>query len=485
MLGAEILLLWLAAFDGAGYRAVSIPPGLWWMVLPSFLPYLGALYLAERGRGPSLRVVLLVSLALRLPFYALGPALSDDLFRYVWDGQVQQAGISPYTFAPDSPVLLALRDANWPQINHPELRTPYPPVAQVLFWLGSLLTGEGWGVKLVLGATELAGVWGIGRLLEKRGESAGLALGYAWNPLIIIEFAWSGHIDAAALGFFGVALWGLLSPGGSRWSRYVGGFFFGLAVWVKYLPLLALPALWKGVDRGARRGLLAAPLVLAVALPYYLGAGESSAGSLGVYARRWVFNDSGHALLYKASREAIDQSVDSLLWTPFRVARRALDPQTFDGAAEDSLTAEVSARSAATLADRTRFARFQMASYASRGLSLLLLLVIGWIALKRAADPWDAIAATFTGFLFLAPTVHPWYVSWGVFFLPRTKSPALLALSALVLLSYLSHAKGWNQETSVLLLEYVPVALLLLWRPVWRAGGAILRWKRSRARAAA
>lgn len=457
---AELSLLWLTALDGWGYPPASLPVGLFGLALPSFLPFLFALYRLQRGQEISLGALLLVAVAARLPFYGLGPVLSDDLFRYVWDGQVQHAGINPYTFAPDSPALFAFRDEGWSAINHPELRTPYPPVAQLLFFLGAGLSAHGWGVKVVLGAVELAGIYGLARLFQRRGASVGMVAAYAWNPLPVLEFAWSGHIDAAGIGLFGLALYGLLAPGLSRRARYAGGFAFGAAVLVKYLPLLALPVLWRRGGGEARHGLWAAPLVLVIAAPYYLGAGESSAGSLGVYARRWVFNDSAHAVFYKATREALEYTIDAPAWAPLRAARRVLDPQPYDGPTTEGIGPRLSSAVQAKIGDRTRFARFQMASYVSRGVSLLLLLGFVWRSVRRD-DPLEGAALVFGGFLLLAPTVHPWYLGWGLLLAPRARGGAMLAFSALVLLSYQSLANGWVQDNTLRWLEYGAVGLLL------------------------
>ena len=62
------------------------------------------------------------------------PMLSDDVYRYVWDGRVQLEGVHPYRYAPVDPALGTLRDAHvFPRINHPEVPTIYPPLAQSLF----------------------------------------------------------------------------------------------------------------------------------------------------------------------------------------------------------------------------------------------------------------------------------------------------------------------------------------------------------------
>ena len=99
--------------------------------------YVTALWLVHRHEQPeatrqahglSLGLVLLFALLARLVLLGATPTLSDDIYRYRWDGRVQQAGIDPYAYAPNDPALASLRDADFTRINFPHLRTVYPPV---------------------------------------------------------------------------------------------------------------------------------------------------------------------------------------------------------------------------------------------------------------------------------------------------------------------------------------------------------------------
>jgi alpha-1,6-mannosyltransferase len=449
----ELFFLVASAIDGAGRMPGRLFDGLFGAALWAFIPYIGAVYLARNQQAPSARQVIIIALLLRAPFYFIWPVLSDDLFRYVWDGRVQLAGFDPYVCPPNHEALVALRDNLWTYINHPELPTPYPYFAQILFFLGALLSPDDvWGVKLVLALFDLGAIFALMGALRSRGKAPGLALAYAWNPLIILEFAWSGHIDAAAVGLFVISMYALTSPGLSTRSRYWGGLAFGLSVLSKYVSILALPALWLLGGSEAKRGLRAAPLALLVALPYLFIAKDNS-GSLGIYTRRWVFNDSVHALVYTGARAQIDQMIDSELLLPLRMARRMLDPQRID---------EPGPARFATGADRTRF-------YVSRAVVGTLLLVVIVFAVRRRKDPWEASFLIFGGFLALFPTVHPWYATWGIPFLVFFEGLPMLAFSALVLLSYHVLGNDWREDRFYTWLEYTPVALLIFW-------GVLKRW---------
>ena len=87
---------------------------------------------ARPPRGALVWIVV-VAIGLRLICLARTPELSTDVWRYLWDGRVANAGTNPYRYPPDAPQLRYLRDANWQGINHKSISTIYPPGAQVMF----------------------------------------------------------------------------------------------------------------------------------------------------------------------------------------------------------------------------------------------------------------------------------------------------------------------------------------------------------------
>lgn len=187
-------------------------------------------------------IVLLFAVAIRVPLIFSPPFLSSDVFRYVWDGRVQAAGINPYRYIPSDPALEALRDdAVYPHINRAEYApTIYPPAAQVVFAIVGRVWSSVLGVKLAMVGFEALAVFCLLRLLNLANLPADRVLIYAWNPLAIWAFASNGHIDAAVVGFVSLAL--LL-----RARRLDGwaGFALGLATLTKFLPAVIAPALWR------------------------------------------------------------------------------------------------------------------------------------------------------------------------------------------------------------------------------------------------
>ena len=262
--------------------------------------YAGAVWRVRRVSGSALPVVLVLALAMRLLTFASPPLLSTDIYRYVWDGRVQAAGINPYLYLPAAPELRGLRDeragagAIYPHINRAYYApTIYPPVAQALFALVGLAWPTIWGMKAMMLAFDLLGIGAALALLRLARQPAERVLILAWNPLAVWEFAGGGHIDAAALGCVGLAL--VLA---ARRSRALAGLALGAAVLCKLLPAALFPAVWRRWDL---RMPLAAGALIAVSYACYAGAGWRVLGYLPGYVSEEGLGGSGFLLLRLAA----------------------------------------------------------------------------------------------------------------------------------------------------------------------------------------
>ena len=135
---------------------------------------LGALWIVRRERG-LWRWAVAASLLFRLVAVPGEPALSDDLYRYLWDGRVQLHGLHPYRFAPADPLVAEQSEAlatlqrgeQAAAVNHSELRTIYPPVAQWFFLAVAALGAGPVGLKLALGLVDFGVVLALGALLGR------------------------------------------------------------------------------------------------------------------------------------------------------------------------------------------------------------------------------------------------------------------------------------------------------------------------------
>jgi len=259
--------------------------------------YAGAVWRVGRRSGAALPAVLVLGLAMRLLIFASPPLLSTDIYRYVWDGRVQAAGINPYLYLPAAPELRGLRDegtaatAIYPHINRAYYApTIYPPVAQTLFALVGVAWPTIWGMKAVMLAFDLLGIGAALALLRLAGQPLERVLILAWNPLVVWEFAGGGHIDAAALGFVGL----MLVLAARRW-RALAGLALGAAVLCKLLPAALFPAVWRRWDL---RTPLAAGALIAGSYAWYAGAGWRVLGYLPGYAsEEGLGSGSGFLLL--------------------------------------------------------------------------------------------------------------------------------------------------------------------------------------------
>ena len=234
----------------------------------------------------TLPIILLVAVGCRLvPLFA-PPFLSSDVYRYAWDGVVQHAGVSPYRYVPGDAALSFLRVPHQDLFAHINRRdyahTIYPPAAQMLFyvvtWVSPTVTAMKTAMVLFEGVTIaalMALLYGLGRRREQ-------VLLYAWCPLLIWEIAGSGHLDSVAMAFIALALL-------ARFRRLalLTGVFLGIAVMLKFYPLVLLPALWwRGDGRGSAWKMPAAVAgVIAFGYACYAGVGMRVFGFLGGYAK--------------------------------------------------------------------------------------------------------------------------------------------------------------------------------------------------------
>jgi alpha-1,6-mannosyltransferase len=301
MTGPRTALTWLSiggvamvALTAAGLYCESHDRMPWYFnVVPDDLPwfiaaalaqgiiYLGAVLLVlrrERGRY-ALAVILGVAAIARLPVVLSTPYLSNDAYRYIWDGRVQARGINPYRFAPSDPHLTALRDAAvYNNINRREYaRTIYPPVAEMLFFAITRASESIVWMKTAMVAFEALAVWLLIRLLIGLRLSPEHVIIYAWNPIALWEFAGSGHVDAAAVAFIALALLAR-----HRERPFLTGFGLGCATMIKLYPALLFPALYRRWDWKMPAAFVAT--VLGSYAPY-LGVGTRVIGFLPVYLK--------------------------------------------------------------------------------------------------------------------------------------------------------------------------------------------------------
>lgn len=353
----------------------------------------------------SSRAVIGGALALRLVAFVGDPGFSDDVHRYVWEGELVRRGLDPYAVAPSDPRLAEVARAlprTHARLNHPEVPAAYPPVAQYANALGvtlgrtlggSLDEAARRGVRALYAGCDLLVLVPLAWLLRRAGRSRAHLVAWAWCPLVAVELGGAGHFDALGILLLCSAL-ALATP---RRPLFAAGrtrdAAVGLAVLgalTKLLPIGLVPFLVRGP--GARRRIALAALVLVAAVaPIGLlePRGPSAVDGLATYAFRWESTSLVHRFVERAFTGLFE--LDEGPTDPRRLAR-ALAAAAWIGA-------------------------------------------LAWLW-RRRADPLRAARVSIAAFLVFTPTLHPWYVTWIVPFLALERSRAFAYLVVVIPLAY-------------------------------------------------
>lgn len=382
-----------------------------------------ALYRGERGElswAPS--TILGVALLLRLMFLLAPPQLSDDIYRYLWDGSTLLRGANPYAVAPSAVTPPSGLASTHALINHPDYVTIYPPAAQVVFAAGATMGGGITGLKAFLVLLDIGLCALVIAVLRCLNLPVWQAVLYAWNPLPVLEIAGSGHVDGAGLTMLLVSCW-LLMAGMARsvplktWPFVLSGVFMAAASLVKLFPLALFPVLFLLVPSERRlyfmTGFMAG--VAALLLPF-LPHLTNMATTLDAYARNWEF--AGFAFTTVRWLTGSGTVARLLLSTCFLTAAVAITLRL-----KKQLMTEVSPA-----------AKGRLVLTACHGMAMAMLL--------------------------LTPTLQPWYALCLAVMLPFAPGPAGLVLCWAVFLTYrvqiLYFLSGqWNED------PYVTAAVFL------------------------
>ncbi|MEM7682877.1 MAG: hypothetical protein AAF288_13045 [Planctomycetota bacterium] len=429
---------------------------------------------AAAGRGLVWAIVL-GGLLIRLPWFFGDPLLEDDHFRYLWDGQVTAIGEDPYALSPteilagldpnatpeppQGPLWDAARDAQardtLGRINHPEVRTIYPPVAQLGFAVAQAITPyRVFGLRLLFLVCEVLTVWGLWVALRRLGRPTGWAAVYAWNPLLAWSLIGAAHMDALILPCLA---WALASA--ARGGVIGASGLLAVAAGVKLWPAMLAPLLWRSFwKRPVSAGLgalvfcavtivLVVPPIAAIEKP----TGGHDAGLLA-YSSRWRFNDALFSVFYNHYLEEIGDT-------------DKLQPKVKSASRQAAAVALFGVLGVAMLLPGSVSRDPDDSSAAKRNRQAGLAVSRRWLI---------ATAALFM----LSPTQLPWYAVWLAPMLVLTPSVGLMLYAGSLPLYYLwlhpAPPWGLGLETSpwvqngvvwaVLLLEGLALGLWWAWR---------------------
>ncbi len=258
-----------------------------------------ALYFGEKKEiSWSPLVILSVAIIVRCFYLFRTPELSDDIYRYLWDGLQILRGSNPYTFAPlEMPPLDVMSSDLLKKINHPELVTIYPPAAQLIFLIGAFLTKSVTGIKASLCIIDLATCIVIMKILSHMELPVWRTALYAWHPIPVLEIASSGHVDGAGMFFLLIAIFFLYSCNKHQISSlkedcflFVAGSALGIGALVKLYPLFLIPVFMVMI-KGKRRLIFILGVILsitALTIPF-MPALANSFDTLRIYLKNWEF----------------------------------------------------------------------------------------------------------------------------------------------------------------------------------------------------
>lgn len=346
----------------------------------------------------------------RLTLLPMAPTLSEDLYRYRWDGRIQMAGWNPYAVKPGDPRLLALHEPGEHPFPGPDIPSIYPPLAELTYRSAAGLLISPRAFKLPFAGADLLVLFLLAACLQRAGgRNFQLAI-YAWNPLVVVEFAGSGHSDALALAPV-VAAYVII-----RTRPTLSTFLLGCGALVKSFPVVLFPVWlrqdgWPRTARAWWSGITAAALAAACAWPYRSALAQIPS-TLAYYESRWQNNNASlYALLLAFSRSS--------------------------------------------------------ALAAGLGIGVVVGLAL-WTAARRF-DPLRAGYLIVGAILMFSPNAYSWYFTWLVPFLCFYPNPAWLLLTVVQFLSYhvLIDYQAFGRfqfDPRMVFLTYAPFYALLLWQ---------------------
>jgi Glycosyltransferase family 87 len=369
VLAGLILLVVRPSLNPAHIRPLPLITGAW-------IAFLCAAWLLRKvSLRTSVALILLGGIAIQLAAVSAPPRNSDDLYRYIWDGRVQAAGIDPYQYVPAARQLTGLRDellwhpgARWcvkaayvsehpaaelaagcTAINRPKVPTIYPPVAEAYFLGVHYLPEADQSTTPIQAATALAAVLTTVLLLfglRGLGRDVRTAALWSWCPTVALEAGNSAHVDVVAVGITAAALLVLATARTTR-KTIAGGVLLGLAIATKVTPVLVVPSvLARGDDpprpprEGMRRRwftvLAAAGSAFAVVyIPHVIAVGGKVIGYLPGYLKEEGYTNGtrfGIIGLFAGGRAAMAVAVLVLAVVALAVLRYSDPDQPWRGA---------------------------------------------------------------------------------------------------------------------------------------------------------
>ncbi|MEJ1223244.1 polyprenol phosphomannose-dependent alpha 1,6 mannosyltransferase MptB [Sediminicola sp. 1XM1-17] len=359
----------------------------------------------------------------RLAFLLATPNLSQDFYRFIWDGELVSHGINPYLYTPDQLMAhgnLVIANARELHLGMGELSamhfSNYPPLNQVLFAIATLFGGSSilGGIIAMRTIILLADlgilIFGI-RLLKHLNRSTYLIFWYFLNPLVIVELTGNLHFEGVMLFFFLASIY-LIAK--NRWVW--GGVLYALSIMTKLVPLLFLPLFLKhfGIKKSMLFYSLIGATIVIGTLPFFtLEFISHYADTIGLWFSNFEFNASIYNVI-----KAIGSQMD--------------------------------------------VPAYEMIKVYGKIIPFLVIVLVLVFTFKRnnltVSSLVTAMLWILSCYYFLSTTVHPWYIIFLVLLAIFTEFRFPLVWSLLVILSYWAYSNTQFQENLLIIsIEYLLV----------------------------
>ena len=424
-------------------------------------------------------LILTMGIGFRVVMLLTPPILEVDYYRYLWDGQAVQAGVSPYRYAPQTVIDTNLSQAagavedqeletlaelassfgNYQilsRVHYPELTTLYPPVSQAVFWaVARIMPADSsvWLHVLTIRAAfvlfDLGTVLLLAMLLKRFERHLAWLIAYAWNPLVIKEIANSGHLDSLAVFLMVSAVFFLLNVRSdrSRSSAWISGLALGLAVGAKLFPIILVPAFaarlsvygWRNVT-----SFCLAFLITCIAVLYPMSNSYVAKADVG-----WSEVDATHEQqqLFDQTSEVAPDGLTKFLSTwrmndaifsgiYYNLKPNGDTPRNYWYV----VTPGELRQQVAQLQNQTFFGS-NPAYNLTRSITLSIFAVV-YLAMLRRFRSGDeqsflcGLLVVLFSFLMLQPTINPWYWVWVVPFTCFSSRWSWPAISGVLLIYY-------------------------------------------------
>lgn len=413
---ASLLVVWCLGLLFLGFKAERFEHiGLFTAWSITFGTYW---FLAQNSHEQHLKKLLIFAVAIRLALVFAFPKLSDDIYRFIWDGRLLVQGQNPFEFTPaqwmQSALVTDADKAIFAKLNSPEYFTVYPLICQAVFYVSNLISADDVYlnsilIKLFLFFCEFATILISIRLLRKLNHAPKKILWYALNPLVIVEICGNAHFEAAMTAFAAAGLLLLLNK-----RTTTSALAFALSTASKMLTAITFPLMvFRELNRRRFKfTILLTVFCLLLSLPVFLSFNIFN--SLDLYFRKFEYNAGLYYILRWSGKIMTGYNQISVIGPVLGI------------------------------------------------ISTTAILIYSFRNARNANLPGTMMWIVFI-YLVFATTVHPWYLTLLLFFGIFSNYKFPFVWSGIIFFTYINYAQNsFHEHLWLVAIEYLVVFAVLL-----------------------